>query len=85
MSKKRRRTKNYSVSGTIEVINITKGARQASILNLDEPIPLQKKEISGSIVIKSANYERENTETTPQEENDPHRCGDEREDALYSI
>jgi hypothetical protein len=75
MSKKRRRTKNYTVSGTIEVINITKGSRCANILNLDEPIPLQKKEISGSIVIKSANYERESTETSTQEENDPNGPG----------
>jgi aldehyde:ferredoxin oxidoreductase len=57
MSRKKRRNKNYDVSGTVEVYNITKGRRRFSILNFDEPVIIENIEISGSIVTKTSIYE----------------------------
>ena len=68
MSRKKRRNKNYDVSGTVEVYNITKGRRGSSILNLDEPIIIENIEISGSIVTKTPIYQGDATQTTNKEE-----------------
>ena len=53
MAKKRNKSKNYDITGIVEVINITPGHRKATILNLDERRSVEKTEISGSIVIKT--------------------------------
>ena len=57
MARKKRRNRNYDVSGTIEVVNITKGRRRTTILNLDERYQVENIEISGSIVKKSSIYD----------------------------
>lgn len=59
MSKKRKRSHNYKLSGSVEVYNITRGQRKATILNLDEPMIAEILEYSGSIVIKSPNYDND--------------------------
>mgnify|MGYP007063833086 CR=1 FL=1 len=59
MARKKHKKKGYDVSGTIEVINITKGRRNASLLNLDPTPPVQNIEISGSIVEKSPIYKQD--------------------------
>jgi hypothetical protein len=59
MSKKRKRSHNYKLSGSVEVYNITRGHRKATILNLDEPMIAEILEYSGSIVIKSPNYDND--------------------------
>ena len=68
MSRKKRKNKNYNICGVIEVINITKGRRCATILNLDEKPLVENLEISGSIVTKSPIYKRD-APNTEQEEN----------------
>ena len=64
MSIKKRKKKNYDICGVIEVINITKGRRQATVLDLNERPVVENLEISGSIVEKSPIYTQDapNTE-----------------------
>jgi len=54
---KKRRNRDYYVSGTVEVYNITRGRRRGTVLNLGERAPIQNNEISSSIVIKRPIYE----------------------------
>tara|TARA_R100000008_G_scaffold84698_1_gene72776 strand:- start:3236 stop:3454 length:219 start_codon:yes stop_codon:yes gene_type:complete len=67
MSRKKRKSKNYDICGIIEVVNITKGHRKTRLLNFDDPPIEEKVHISGSIAIKSANYDEHATETTQKE------------------
>ena len=57
MSKKRRKSRNYDITGVVEVINITPGRRMCTTLDLDDPILVENTHNSGSIVIKRAIYE----------------------------
>tara|TARA_R110000824_G_scaffold507_3_gene3264 strand:- start:444 stop:680 length:237 start_codon:yes stop_codon:yes gene_type:complete len=59
MPRKKHKKKGYDVSGTIEVINITKGRRKVFLLDLDPPRQAQNIEISGSIVEKSPIYKQD--------------------------
>ena len=67
MSKKRKKSRNYKLSGSIEVYNITRGRRKATILNLDEPLIIEIMEYSGSIVTKSPNYDNDDSENQQEE------------------
>jgi len=66
----RKKNKNYDICGVIEVINITKGRRRATILNLNEKPVVENLEISGSIVEKSPIY-KQDAPNTEQEEGLP--------------
>jgi len=78
MSRKKRKNKNYSICGVVEVINITKGRRRTTILNFDEESLVENLEISGSIVEKSSTY-RQDAPNTAQEKGIPtNRSRDER-------
>jgi hypothetical protein len=67
MSKKRKKSRNYNLSGSIEVYNITRGRRKATILNFDEPLITEIVEYSGSIVRKSPNYDNDDPESRKEE------------------
>ena len=67
MSKKRKRSRNYNLSGSVEICNITPGHRKAMILNFDEPLITEIVERSGSIVIKSPNYDNDDSENQQEE------------------
>jgi hypothetical protein len=64
MSKKKRKSKNYDICGVIEVINITKGRRKTTLLDLDKKAIEPDLQFSGSIVEKSPIYKQDapNTE-----------------------
>ena len=68
MSRKHRKTRNYDISGTVEVYNITKGRRKATIINLDEKPIVPNLQISGSIAQKSPIYKRDVPETGKKED-----------------
>ena len=68
MSTKRRKTRNYDISGTIEVVNITKGRRSATIVNLDDKPIVPNLQISGSIVEKSSIYNTDALQTIQKED-----------------
>jgi|7_EtaG_2_1085326.scaffolds.fasta_scaffold56260_1 hypothetical protein len=78
MARKRNKSKNYDITGVVEVINITPGHRKAARLNLDDSRVAEKTEISGSIVIKRAIYEANATKELSNEEIPPERPSDER-------
>jgi hypothetical protein len=85
MSRKRRKTRNYDISGIIEVINITKGRRKTTIINLNEKPIVPNLQISGSIVQKSPIYKQDVSETSQKE--DLHNSGSlhEGQNPLYSL
>ena len=68
MARKKRKNRNYDICGVIEVINITKGRRRATVLNLDVDIAIENIEISGSIVTKTPIYQVDAAQTTDKEE-----------------
>jgi hypothetical protein len=68
MPRKKRKNRNYDICGVVEVINITKGRRKTTILNLDAEITVENIEISGSIVTKTPIYQVDATQTTDKEE-----------------
>jgi IS4 transposase len=78
MAKKRNKSKNYDITGIVEVYNITRGRRKATILNFDEPLITEIVEHSGSIVIKRAIYEANATKELSNQEIPPERPSDER-------
>jgi hypothetical protein len=82
---KKRRNKDYDVSGTVEVYNITRGRRRGTILNLGERAPLQNNEISSSIVIKRPIYEEYATLEIETQKILLSGSGDEGEDPLSSL
>ena len=61
MSRKKK-TRNYKVTGTVEVYNITPGQRNFTKLDFDDPKIIENIEYSGSIVIKSSIYDTDATE-----------------------
>jgi|TARA_R110002051_G_scaffold258691_1_gene318021 hypothetical protein len=85
MARKKHKKKGYDVSGTVEVINVTKGRRKVSLLNLNLREPAQNIEISGSIVEKSPIY-KQDVPKDGQKEN-LHTSGsiDEGQNPLYSL
>ena len=68
MGRRRKRTKSYNLSVTIEVINITPGKRRATQLNIGPAIPEKNMELSGAIVTKSPIYEVDESRIQQQEE-----------------
>ena len=68
MARKKRKNRNYDICGVIEVVNITKGRRKTTILNLDAEITVENIEISGSIVTKTPIYQGDAAQTTDKEE-----------------
>jgi hypothetical protein len=66
--KKRRKSRNYYVTGSIEVCNITTGRRKVTILQLNKVPAEEIIEYSGSIVTKNPIYNRNITQDEPQEE-----------------
>jgi len=78
MAKRKRKTRNYDVSGVVEVVNITKGRRSATFLNLDQEKDIEKIEISGSIVTKSPIYDEDVLRLTQAEEIFSGRSSNER-------
>jgi hypothetical protein len=85
MSRKRRKTRNYDISGIIEVINITKGRRKTTIINLNEKPIVPNLQISGSIVQKSPIYKQDVSEASQKE--DLHSSGSlhEGQNPLHSL
>lgn len=67
MNRKKKRNRNYRLTGSIEVCNITRGRRKTTLLHLDTPAQVEIVEISGSIVEKSPIYTRNVTEEVPKE------------------
>jgi hypothetical protein len=57
MSKKRRKSRHYPLTGIIEVCYITRGQRKTCVIDLDSPQPEKIMEFSGSIVEKRPIYE----------------------------
>tara|TARA_Y100000034_G_scaffold127630_1_gene180708 strand:- start:1158 stop:1394 length:237 start_codon:yes stop_codon:yes gene_type:complete len=70
MSKKKRKSKNYDICGVVEVINITKGRRKTTLLDLDKKAIEPDLQFSGSIVEKSPIY-KQDAPNTEQEEGLP--------------
>ena len=68
MSKKRRRNKSYELHGAIEVVNITKGNRSAHEFKIIDGQIVKNIDISGSIDVKSANYDTYESETIEKAE-----------------
>ena len=68
MRKKRKKSRDYCITGIIEVCNITRGRRSATLLNLDEPVNIEILEISGSNVTKSPIYDTTNEKSNEKEE-----------------
>jgi hypothetical protein len=85
MSKKRKRNHNYCLSGTIEVYNITRGRRAATILNFDTPIETEIVENSGSIVTKSSIYDSNAPEVGQKKEIPPSGSCAQGETPLHSL
>ena len=77
MAKKKRKSKNYDVTGVVEVINITPGRRRTEILDLDNPVVIENMQISGSIVTKRAIYETSVTEYSTKKKVSCDRSDDE--------
>ena len=50
MSRKKRRSRNYDITGIVEVIYLTPGNRKTTLLNFDKDPTVENTEISGSIV-----------------------------------
>jgi hypothetical protein len=67
MKRKKRRSRNYQLTGSIEVCNITRGRRETTLLHLGEPTQVEIVEISGSIVEKRPIYSRNVKEEVPKE------------------
>ena len=67
MSRKKRKNKNYGICGVIEVVNITKGRRKTTLLDLDKKVAEHDLYISGSIVEKSPIYTRDAPNTEQEE------------------
>ena len=57
MSRKKRRSRNYDITGIVEVIYLTPGNRKTTLLNFDKEPTVENTEISGSIVTKMPIYE----------------------------
>ena len=57
MSKKKRRSRNYDITGVVEVIYLTPGSRKTTTLNFDKEEEVKNTQISGSIVTKTPIYE----------------------------
>lgn len=68
MRKKRKKSRDYCVTGIIEVCNITPGRRRTTILNLDEPVNIEILDISGSNAGKSPIYDTTNEKSIDKEE-----------------
>jgi|6_EtaG_2_1085325.scaffolds.fasta_scaffold06363_7 hypothetical protein len=66
--KKRKKSRNYHITGSVEVCHITRGKRKVCILNLNKEVDEEFVENSGSIVTKSPIYRRNATQISPQEE-----------------
>jgi hypothetical protein len=67
MKIKKRRSRNYQLTGSIEICNITPGRRKTTLLHLGSPLQVEIVEISGSIVEKSSIYSRNVKEEDPKE------------------
>ena len=78
MAKRKRKTRDYNISGIVEVINITKGRRTTTFLDLDAEKGIKKVEISGSIVTKSPIYDEDAHQIPQTQEIYSKRSGDER-------
>ena len=76
MSKKRKNCNHY-LMGTVEICNITRGRRKATVLNLDEPLNAEIIEISGSIVEKKPIYKVDASQADKKKV-PSYRSGDER-------
>ena len=57
MSRRKRRRKNYDITGVVEVIYLTPGNRKTTLLNFDLEVEVENTQISGSIVTKTPIYE----------------------------
>ena len=57
MSRKKRRSRNYDITGIVEVIYLTPGNRKTTLLNFDKEPTVENTEVSGSIVTKTPIYE----------------------------
>ena len=68
MRRIRKKSRDYCVTGVIEVCNITRGRRNISLLDLDNPINVEILEISGSNVEKSPIYDTDNEKPTQKKE-----------------
>jgi hypothetical protein len=68
MRRKRKKSRDYCVTGIIEVCNITPGRRRTTILNLDEPVNIEILDISGSNAGKSSIYDTTNEKSIDKEE-----------------
>ena len=55
MSRRKRRRKNYDITGVVEVIYLTPGNRKTTLLNFE--VEVENTQISGSIVTKTPIYE----------------------------
>tara|TARA_R110000824_G_scaffold5210_1_gene24211 strand:+ start:759 stop:986 length:228 start_codon:yes stop_codon:yes gene_type:complete len=67
MKRKKRRGRNYQLTGSVEVCNITRGRRNTTLLHLGTRVQVEIVEISGSIVEKSSIYSRNVKEEVPKE------------------
>jgi|2_EtaG_2_1085320.scaffolds.fasta_scaffold104653_3 hypothetical protein len=67
MKRKKRRSRNYQLTGSIEVCNITRGRRKTTLLHLGTPVQVEIVEIFDSIVEKSSIYSRNVKEEVPKE------------------
>jgi len=68
MSRKRKKSRDYCLTGVIEVCNITRGRRNISLLDLDKPVNIEILEISGSNVEKSPIYGTDDENPLQKEE-----------------
>ena len=57
MSRRKRRRKNYDITGVVEVSYLTPGNRKTTLLNFDLEVEVENTQISGSIVTKTPIYE----------------------------
>jgi len=64
MRRKRKKSRDYCLTGVIEVCNITRGRRNVSLLDLDKPVNIEILEISGSNVEKSSIYDIDDEKST---------------------
>jgi len=68
MRRKRKKSRDYCVTGIIEVCNITPGRRCTTLLNLDEPVNIEILDISGSNAEKSPIYDTANEKSNENKE-----------------
>jgi hypothetical protein len=68
MRRKRKKSRDYCVTGIIEVCNITPGRRRTTLLNLDEPVNIEILDISGSNAGKSPIYDTANEKSNENKE-----------------